>query len=378
MREIYLDNSATTVTCKEAAEKISELLTEKYGNPSSLHAKGLQAEYEVENARKVLAAHIGASPDEIFFTSGGTESNNLAVIGAAAAHKRTGKRIVVSAIEHSSVLESAKYLEEQGFDVVYLQPDGSGRIREEDIIDAVDEKTILVSLMTVNNEIGTLQPVSSIRRAVKLKKSPALIHTDAVQALGKLDLKQIRSSVDLLTVSAHKIHGPKGTGAIYIKKGIRIIPIIHGGEQQKRIRPGTEASELIAGFGAAISALPDIREGHKQIAELNDYCKQRLKAINGVYINSPEDCLPYILNISVCGIRSETMLHFLEAHGIYVSSGSACAKGKKSHVLSAIGLDNKRIDSAIRISFSRYNCAEDIDCLCAALESGIAALAKSK
>lgn len=378
MREIYLDNSATTVTCREAADKISELLTEKYGNPSSLHAKGLQAEYEVENARRVIASYIGASPDEIFFTSGGTEANNLAVIGAAIARKRIGNKIVVSAIEHSSVLESAKYLEEQGFDAVYLKPDGSGRISEEDILNDVDEKTVLVSLMTVNNEIGTLQPVSSIRRALKLKKSPALIHTDAVQALGKTDLKQIRAAVDLMTVSAHKIHGPKGTGAIYIKKGVRILPLIHGGEQQKRMRPGTEASELIAGFGAAICALPGIHESHGKIAELNEYCKQKLKEINGIFINSPDDCLPYILNISVGGIRSEPMLHFLEANGIYVSSGSACAKGKKSHVLAALGLDAKRIDSAIRISFSRYNTKEDIDSLCSALEKGMTSLASAK
>lgn len=377
MPEIYLDNSATTAVCSEAVNKITEMLTEKYGNPSSLHSKGLQAEQEVEAARRQIADCLGAAPNEIIFTSGGTEANNLAVIGAAQAAKRKGNKIVTTAFEHSSVLESMRFLQENGFEVVYLQPNRNGRIKESDIIDATDENTILISIMTVNNEIGSIQPISSIKRAVRLKRSPALIHTDAVQAFGKLDLKRIRSDVDLMTVSAHKIHGPKGIGAIYIKNGVRIIPQLHGGEQQRKLRPGTEASPLIAGFGAAVKALPDIKKEYGQIQKLHDYCKEQLCAVNGIFINSQDDCLPYILNASVVGIRSETMLHYLASKNIFVSSGSACAKGKKSHVLTALGLDTDRTDSAIRISFSRYNTLNDIDELVQAVKSGLNSLART-
>lgn len=377
MPEIYLDNSATTAVCSEAVNKITEMLTEKYGNPSSLHSKGLQAEQEVEASRRQIADCLGAAPNEIIFTSGGTEANNLAVIGAAQAAKRKGNKIVTTAFEHSSVLESMRFLQGNGFEVVYLQPDRNGRIKESDIIDATDENTILISIMTVNNEIGSIQPISSIKRAVRLKRSPALIHTDAVQAFGKLDLKRIRSDVDLMTVSAHKIHGPKGIGAIYIKNGVRIIPQLHGGEQQRKLRPGTEAAPLIAGFGAAVKALPDIKKEYWQIQKLHDYCKEQLCAVNGIFINSQDDCLPYILNASVVGIRSETMLHYLASKNIFVSSGSACAKGKKSHVLTALGLDADRTDSAIRISFSRYNTLNDIDELVQAVKSGLNSLART-
>lgn len=378
MHDVYLDNSATTAVCSEAVAKINEMLTEKYGNPSSLHTKGLQAEQEVEAARRAVAAFLGAAPEEIIFTSGGTEANNLAITGAARAGKRKGKKIVTTAFEHSSVFETMHFLQENGFDVIFLQPNSQGKINETDIIDAVDENTVLVSIMTVNNEIGSIQPINAARRAVKIKKSPAVIHTDAVQALGKIDLKRIRSTVDLMTVSSHKIHGPKGIGALYIKKGIRILPMLHGGEQQHRLRPGTEASPLIAGFGAAINALPDIKTESQKIQELYDYCKESLCSIDGVVINSPIDGLPYIINASVMGIRSETMLHYLAARGIYVSSGSACAKGKKSHVLSALGLDNERIDSALRISFSRYNSLNDIDELVQAVKDGIESLAHTR
>lgn len=378
MREIYLDNSATTAVCKQATDKILEMLTEKYGNPSSLHSKGLQAEQEVEYARKSIAAALGAQSGEIYFTSGGTEANNTAIIGAANAKKRSGKRIVTTAFEHSSVLETMQYLESCGFEVIYLYPDKNGKIQEQDIINAVNSDTILISIMTVNNEIGSIQPINSAARAVKLKKAPALIHTDAVQAFGKTDLKKIRSAVDMMTVTAHKIHGPKGVGALYLKSGTRILPLLHGGEQQKKLRPGTEASPLIAGFGAAVDALPDINAELKKITELNAYCKQRLSEIDGIFINSPDDALPYIINASALGIRSETMLHFLAMRGIYISSGSACAKGKKSHVLSALGLDAKRIDSALRISFSRYNTHEDIDALAESLNEGLHTLARTK
>ena len=378
MREIYLDNSATTAVCKQATDKILEMLTEKYGNPSSLHSKGLQAEHEVEYARKIIAASLGAQSGEIYFTSGGTEANNTAIIGAANARKRSGKRIVTTAIEHSSVLETMQYLEGCGFEVIYLSPDKNGKIQEQDINNAVNSDTILISIMTVNNEIGSIQPINAAVRAVKLKRAHALIHTDAVQAFGKIELKKIRSMVDMMTISAHKIHGPKGVGALYLKNGTRILPLLHGGEQQKKLRPGTEASPLIAGFGAAVNALPDINTELEKIAEINTYCKQKLSEIDGILINSPDDAIPYIINVSALGIRSETMLHFLAMNDIYISSGSACAKGKKSHVLSALELNAKQIDSALRISFSRYNTNDEIDALAAALNKGLHTLAHTK
>lgn len=371
---IYLDNSATTMATQGVAKKVMELLTERYGNPSSLHSKGLEAETEVTIAKNAISNALDCTAKEIFFTSGGTESNNLAVFGAVEALKRRGNKIITTAIEHSSVIEPIKHLENMGFSVTYLTPQANGKISLEQLENAVDNKTILVSCMLVNNEIGTIQPVEKIKRLITRKGSPALLHCDAVQGFGKIPIQVNKLGVDLLTVTAHKIHGPKGIGALYIKKGTRIVPRTFGGEQQNKIRPGTESTPLIGGFGVAVDEIS--YDSLQHIKQLQNLAIEKLSTIKGVTVNSPKDNLPYILNVSAVGIRSETMLHYLAAKGVYVSSGSACAKGKKSHVLSALGLDDSIIDSAIRISFSKFNTPDDINYLYEGIKNGTEVLAR--
>ena len=378
MEEIYLDNSATTRVCEKSAEKVLELMTQCYGNPSSLHKKGLEAQREVAHARQAVAVSLGAQPREIILTSGGTEANNLAVLGGAAAGRRRGKRIVTTAIEHPSVLEPMRQLEKEGFEVVFLTPDADGRVPEEAVLKAVTGDTILISVMAVNNELGSIQPIEVLKKAVKRAGAPALVHVDGVQAYGKLPLRPEKLGIDLLTVSGHKIHGPKGIGALYVSKNARILPRTFGGGQERELRPGTEAAPLIAGLGAAAEELPDWRQAYSRMEKLRDYTLQKLSGLKGVEVNSPVGGLPYLLNFSALGIRSETMLHFLAQRGIYVSSGSACAKGKQSHVLKAAGLPDSRISSAIRVSFSRENTERDVDALAESVREGLACLARAR
>ena len=370
----YLDNSATTRVSKTAAEKAYEIMTEIYGNPSSLHLMGMNAEKELELARKRVSGALGATSEELFFTSGGTEANNTALFGAAYAKRRSGKRIVISSVEHSSVLEAAARLEQEGFEVVRIAPQIDGIIHSEDVAEAVNDDTILVSVMLVNNETGAVMPVKDIFEAARDKNDKIICHTDAVQAFGKLDFSPKKLGADLLSVSAHKVHAPKGCGALYIKRRVRIIPRQFGGEQEKKIRPGTEALPLIAAFGAACEEF-DVEGNGERVAELNGYARQRLLGIGEVVINSPENALPYVLNISAGRVRSETMLHFLEEREVFVSSGSACAKGKPSHVLGAMGIDRDRADSALRISFSKLNTKADVDALCEGIAEGLGTLA---
>lgn len=377
MKEIYLDNSATTRVCAQAAEKALEMMTENYGNPSSLHSRGLRAEHELNAARKIIASSIGAQPEEIIFTSGGTEGNNTAVTGAAHALARRGKRIVTTAIEHSSVLEMMQQLEKEGFEVIYLRPDKNGRVREEEIKAAVTKDTILVSIMAVNNETGAVQPISSVSKIISAAGAPALFHCDAVQAYMKMPVIPKKYGIDLMTVSGHKIHAPKGVGALYIRKGARILPLHYGGMQERKIRPGTEPLPAICAMGAAVSTLSEDKDRSLKIKELNSVFRSRLMQTDGVVINSDEECLPYIINFSVPGLRSETLLHYLAERGIYVSSGSACAKGHKSHVLTAMGLSPERADSALRISFSSENTVEDSEMLVKSLENAIMTLART-
>ena len=378
MEEIYLDNSATTRVCEKSAEKVLELMTQCYGNPSSLHKKGLEAQREVAHARQAVAVSLSAQPREIIFTSGGTEANNLAVLGGAAAGRRRGKRIVTTAIEHPSVLEPMRQLEKEGFEVVFLTPDADGRVPEEAVLKAVTGDTILISVMAVNNELGSIQPIEVLKKAVKRAGAPALVHVDGVQAYGKLPLRPEKLGIDLLTVSGHKIHGPKGVGALYVSKNARILPRTFGGGQERELRPGTEAAPLIAGLGAAVEELPDWRQAYSRMEKLRDCTLQKLSGLEGVEVNSPVEGLPYLLNFSALGIRSETMLHFLAQRGIYVSSGSACAKGKQSHVLKAAGLPDSRISSAIRVSFSRENTERDADALAEGVREGLACLARAR
>ena len=371
----YLDNSATTQVCEAAAQAALDMMRLNYGNPSSLHGLGIKAEEQVEAARQAVADSLSVDSKNIIFTSGGTEGNNTVLFGAAQALSRRGSRIIVSAVEHSSVYESAKRLSELGYDVVYAPVDKSGTVDVEALIELLTEKTILVSIMTVNNETGTIQPIERIEKLVHKYSPEALFHTDAVQAYCKIPLKPKKLGVDLMTVSAHKIHGAKGSGAIYIRDGARILPLLYGGEQQKKLRPGTESSPLIAAFATAVIH-SDIFQNSEHIKRLNAYALERLASIDGVSINSPPDALPYIINLSVQGIRSETMLHHLESFGVYVSSSSACAKGKRSYVLEAMGLSDDRIDSSIRVSFSKYNTEADIDALIKGIESGVRTLQK--
>ena len=377
LKEIYLDNSATTKVYTEAAKAAFEVMTEIYGNPSSLHMKGVEAEKILEEARTEVANAIGGNPDGLYFTSGGTEANNLAVIGGALAKKRKGNKVIVSAYEHDSVVKSAKQLETMGFSVTYLAPDENGIITPLSVFEAVDEKTVLVSVMLVNNEIGAINPIKEICAAAKRKNPEVVFHTDAVQGFCKVPFKAEKAGVDLVTVTAHKIGGPKGIGALWMKKGARVIPNHFGGEQEKQLRPGTQAMPLIAAFGKAVSIeTASSSERKEHMKALEKYLKESIKDIDGVVLNSKEDAIPNIVNISAVGIRSEIMLHFLENRGIYVSSGSACALGAKSHVLAAMGYESARIDSAIRISFGRETEKEDIDELVAALKDAMSTLCR--
>lgn len=373
--EHYLDNSATTKVSETVAEKVNEMMTENYGNPSSLHTMGINAENELDAARSVIARALGVKTDEIYFTSGGTEANNLAVSGTVEWLKRRGKKIITTAVEHSSVYEAVKHFEDNDYEVIYIKPDEDGQFHLEDFEEVIDKSTILVSVMAVNNEIGTVFPIEKLKRIIDKKDSPALLHCDCVQAFGKIPLRLAKAGVDMASISGHKIHAPKGVGALYVKKNLHIKPILFGGEQEKKLRPGTEALPLITGLSQAVKEF-DINKNYNYVKELNTYLKQKLKEIDGIVINSPEDAIPYILNFSVSGIRSETMLHFLAGKEIYVSSGSACAKGKPSHVLQALGLDKNIADSALRVSFCELNTKEDIDALADALKEGIDKLAK--
>lgn len=361
--EAYLDNSATTCVCKAAADASYDAMLNCYGNPSSLHNVGFAADKLLEKARGQVANKIGCDPDELYFTSGGTESNNIAIFGAVNALKKRGNRIVTTAIEHPSVLSPMKELEKQGFEVIYLPAGENGRVSEKDLYEAVNGKTILVSMMAVNNEVGSIQPIEAVRRAIKRAGAPALFHCDCVQAFGKLPIKPSKYGINLMSISSHKVHGPKGVGGLYVSKGTRILPRTFGGGQEKQLRPGTQPMPAIAGFGAAAEELPEPLAQLEKTRALRDGFLKKVKSLGGIEINSSDDSLPYIINLSVMGIRSEPILNTLSGMGIYVSSGSACAKGHKSAVLTAMGLDDSRIDSALRISLSRDTTAEELDAL---------------
>ena len=367
--EIYLDNSATTKVCREAADAMMKMLTENYGNPSSLHKKGIEASKALENAREHIADALSCSKDEIYFTPSGTAANNTAIFGAVNANKRRGNRIITTALEHPSVNECMKKLEEQGFEIIRLKPDINGAFSPAELMNAINSKTILISIMAVNNEIGTINPINQIKSALRRVNSQALIHVDAVQGFGKIPLNPAKTGIDLMSVSAHKIHGPKGAGALYIRKGLKIHPYLVGGGQEKGMVSGTEPIPAIIGFGEAVKALPNVTAELAHIKELRDYFVREVVKIGGVHINSPADALPYIINLSVPGVPSQTIVNSLSEKGIYVSAGSACKKGHRSEVLTAIGLDGKLIDSAIRISLSRYTTKSDMDEVVSAIDS---------
>ena len=368
---VYLDNSATTKPYSEAVDVMTTVLREDFGNPSSLHTLGIAAEKYIKNARKSLATSLGASEDEVFFTSCGTEADNMAIMGAASARKHQGKKIITTAVEHPAILEPCKKLEQMGYKVEYIGVDNKCRLNMDQLKAAIDEDTILISIMGVNNETGTIMPLKEI---IELKEqfnkahgTGILMHTDAVQAFGKVpvNVKGDLKGIDMISVSGHKIHGPKGIGGIYVKKGLALPAFIVGGGQEGHMRSGTENTAGIAGFGKAIDMAFDDFDG--RIAAMSK-AKNRLyeaitSEIKDIVVNSPEDAAASVLNVSFLGTRGEVLLHTLEQDGIFVSTGSACSSNKKgqSHVLGAMGLKHKEIEGAIRFSFSEFNTVEEMD-----------------
>lgn len=365
--EVYFDNSATTKPYREVVDAMVEMLTDHYGNPSSLHRMGIHAERAVKEAREIIAKALHVKSKEIFFTSGGTESNNIAIRGAVQANRKRGNHLITSAIEHPSVLNTFKALEEEGYRVSYIPVNKAGVIDLDRLNDELCEDTILVSLMHVNNEIGSIQPIHVIKDMILKKALNALFHVDAVQSFGKLSLLPEKCGIDLLSVSAHKIHGPKGIGALYIKKGTIVKPIVFGGHQEMNIRSGTENVPGIVGFGQAVRlAFQDMEQKVRHIQSIRAALKEKIvSGIKDIYVNgdSETNSAPHILNVSFFGVRAEVLLHALEDKGIFVSTGSACSSNKPSpsHVLQAIGSSKECIDSAIRFSFSEFNTMEEVE-----------------
>ena len=375
--EIYFDNSATTRVSPEAARRALELMTEEYGNPSSLHRRGFLAEQALAQARGEIARILGAEPEEVAFTSCGSEGNNLAVMGGAMAARRRGNKIVTTAVEHESVLAPVRHLSENGFEAVYLPPRAGGAVDPEEAAAAVDEKTVLLSVMHVNSETGAVNDLRAIARAARRNNPRLLIHADCVQSFGKLPVSPKSWGVDFVTLSGHKIHAPKGIGAIYAAKGSRLLPLYYGSGQERGLHPGTENTPGACAFGLAARQMWEAREENMaRFRQLRERLTEKLREMPGVCINSPPDGAPYIVNLSLPGIPSEVMIHYLERREIYVSGGSACAKGARSHVLTAMGLPVDRVDGALRVSFCRENTPEEVDEFCRWLALGLEELAR--
>lgn len=365
--EHYLDNSATTRVSDAAAQAALSAMTQCYGNPSSTHTKGREAKKLLDTARKQVADALGCMPEELVFTSCGSESDNWAILGGAEYMKRRGRHVISSAVEHDAVRRSLDILEERGFEVTRLMPDATGAISAEAVMDALRGDTVLVSLMLVNNETGAVTDIAAISRALKKAGSSALLHTDAVQAFMKLPFSARTLGADMISVSGHKIHAPKGIGALYIKRGLKLKPFIVGGSQENGRRAGTEAMPQIAAMGAACAeARAEMGEYVPRMAALKARLVERLgrEIPEFTYVDTPA---PHILSISLPGWRSEVLMNYLESKEVYVSKSSACKKGGRSHVLEAIGLKSDVIDGAIRVGLCRFTTEEDIDALCAAL-----------
>lgn len=373
--EVYLDNSATTKPYAEVAEEINNVLVNVYGNPSSLHSMGKKAEDKLISARQTLSRTLGCSEKELIFTSGGTESDNLAIIGYALANKRAGNKLITQKTEHMAVLEAFRYLETQGFEVYYADVDSRGLVDPDDILSHVDDKTILVSIMHVNNETGAIMPVEKISQGLK----NAVLHVDAVQSYGKIDVNVKKLGADMISISSHKIHGPNGVGALYVKDGIRLLPLLYGGKQEYGIRSGTENLAGICGFAkAAEIKFACMETTYIHMTKLRAMLLERLtKDIENVVINSPEDGIGSILNVSFPGLKSEVLLHILESKGIYISTGSACnSKKKLNYVLSSMGIRDNVTDAAIRFSFSEFNTESQVDYVADVLKKEVPLLRK--
>lgn len=369
--EVYLDNSATTRVLPEVAELMTKIMCEDYGNPSSLHMKGVQAENHLRYAKETLAKILKVNEKEIFFTSGGTESDNMALVGCAFANNRRGRHIITTQIEHPAILRTCEYLESQGYRVTYLPVNSYGQISLDDLQCAMTPETILVSIMHTNNEIGSLQPIAEAGALIKQVNPSALFHVDAVQGFGKAKIYPKKMRIDLLSVSGHKIHGPKGIGLLYIGEKVKIQPIIYGGGQQMNLRSGTDNVPGAAGMARAAALLyQHYDEDVERLYACKKYFMDGVRKIEGVKINGllpdrpdGEGTAPHIVSVSVSGVRSEVLLHALEEKGIYVSAGSACSAHKPlaSATLKAIGADKSVLESTIRFSFSVYTTMEEID-----------------
>ena len=375
--KVYLDNSSTTRPRDEVIEEVCHMLKVQYGNPSSLHRMGLEVEKRIESSRKIMSDFLRCDKDEIFFTAGGTESNNIAIQGIVNKNIKRGDHIITTKFEHSSVLNIAKYYENKGLKVTYLDLDEYGIINLDQLENSIGESTILVAVMMVNNEIGTILPINTISKIVKNKNRNTKVHVDGIQAFSKLDIDVRKLNIDTFSFSSHKVHGPKGVGGLYVKKDIILEPIIFGGNQERGIRSGTENVPGIIGFGKAVEILKNkYKQEADDIQKLKSYFVRRLTdSIENIRINSLLDdrCAPHILNISFMGVRGEVLLHYLEDNGVYISTASACSShGKgKSHVLKSIGLKDEEIEGAIRFSFSHYNTFEEIDYAIEKLEHSV-------
>lgn len=374
METVYLDNAATTIPCRSAIDAINRILSEHPGNPSSQHRMGMEAEAELKRARELVAKALGCKPAEVYFTSGGTEADNWAVFSAAAAAKKGG-HIITTAIEHSAVYEPVRELEQRGWAVTYLKPDSSGGISAEDFKSALREDTALVSVMLVNNETGALMPVNEISRILKSTGSRALLHTDAVQGFLKVPFNAAKSGADMISVSAHKIHAVKGAGALYIRSGLRLKPLIYGGGQEQSYRSGTEAMPAIAAFGAACEeAMLGLSDDISRMTRLRKLAAMQLKErLPRVEIIGDAQA-PHILCIGLPGLRSQGIINCMQDRGVYVSAGSACGRGKRSRVLEAMGIPARTMDGMIRVSLSRFTTEEEILIFCRALEESAAQL----
>ncbi len=369
--EVYLDNSATTRVFPQVAQLMTKVMCEDYGNPSSMHRKGVESERYIRYAQETFAKLLKVSEKEILFTSGGTESDNTALIGCAMANMRRGRHLITTQIEHPAILQTMQYLETQGFSVTYLPVDRSGRIRLEDLERAIRQDTILVSIMYANNEIGSLQPIAQAGALIKKINPNILFHVDAVQAFGKFKIYPKRMNIDLLSVSSHKIHGPKGVGVLYVGERVKMLPITHGGGQQKNMRSGTENVPGIAGMTMAAELLYEALDADvEKLYELKAHFIRGLERLEGIQVNgllpdaeNLEGTAPHVVSVSVAGVRSEVLLHALEEKGIYISAGSACASNKPqtSATLKAIGLQKEYWDSTLRFSFSVLTTKEEID-----------------
>ena len=364
--EAYFDNSATTRVLDSVMDIVTRTMTVDYANPAAKHIRGMEAENYIRDARSIIAKTLKVADKEILFTSGGSESNNMALIGTAMANKRAGMHIISTNVEHASIYNTLGFLQEQGFEITYLPVDHNGHIDLDQLREAVRPDTILVSVMYVNNEVGSVEPVAEISRVIKAKNSSTIFHVDAIQAYGKYEIRPKKEGIDLLSVSGHKIHGPKGVGFLYIDEKVKIRPLIYGGGQQKGMRSGTENVPGVAGLGVAAAEMyRNHQENLDHLYELKEHMMKRVAEIDGVVINSQpgRESAPQIVSVSFEGVRSEVLLHALEDRGIYVSSGSACSSNHPgvSGTLKGIGVKQELLDSTLRFSFGMFNKKEEID-----------------